>query len=122
MKLLLDEMYVGEIAAHLRARGHDVVSVHAREDLLGSPDAESLGVAVREGRVLVTENVRDFAPLVQAALLGGETTPGVIYGSPRRMPRFRATVGTFVERLDGLLTEHPGRGPPGGVAWLQPAR
>ena len=40
MKLLLDEMYAPAIAEQLRARGHDVASVHdaAYRVLEGEPD------------------------------------------------------------------------------------
>ncbi|HSI97574.1 MAG TPA: DUF5615 family PIN-like protein [Gaiellaceae bacterium] len=41
MKLLLDEMYPSLIARELRARGHDVVSVHERPGS-GTPDDEVL--------------------------------------------------------------------------------
>ena len=64
MKLLLDEMYPATLAEQLRARGHDVVSIHDPDyrRLEGAPDAEVFAAAVAETRVLVTENV----PVVSA--------------------------------------------------------
>ena len=59
MKLLLDEMYPIFISRELRARGHDVVSVHEAPGG-GSPDDEVLDYASSEGRAVVTENVRDY--------------------------------------------------------------
>lgn len=42
MRLCLDELYTPLIAARLRELGHDVVSVHDRPALLGTPDPELL--------------------------------------------------------------------------------
>ena len=56
MKLLLDEMYAATVAEQLRARGHDVVSVHDPEHrrLEGALDEEVFATAVAEERALVT--------------------------------------------------------------------
>lgn len=72
MRLLLDEMYAPVIAAELRARGHDVVSVHEADPVLsGAPDDEVLKAAGPGERALVTENVRDYRPLETAVLADG---------------------------------------------------
>jgi hypothetical protein len=64
LRLLLDEMYAPAVAVELRARGHDVLSVHEADPVLvGASDAEVLFAAVSAERALVTENVRDFRPL-----------------------------------------------------------
>lgn len=70
MKLLLDEMYVPAIAERLRARGHDVASVHdpAYRRLEGEPDEEVWAPALADDRVLVSENVQDFRRLEADAL------------------------------------------------------
>ena len=62
-RFLLDEMFSDEIAAQLRARGHDVTSVVADPLLVALPDDKILAEAGVVGRVLVTANIRDFAPL-----------------------------------------------------------
>lgn len=72
MRLLLDEMYRNLIARELRARGHDVVSVHEAPGS-GTVDEDVLDHARSEERALVTENVRDFRPLADALLAGGES-------------------------------------------------
>src|SRR3989304_195922 len=110
-------MYVGEIAVRLRGHGHDVLSVHDRPELVGAPDAELFRLAIREERAGVTENVQDFAPLVRRAALGGEAIPGVVYSSPRRLPRSSNTVGIFVDALDRLLRSRPGGTPPQPGVW-----
>ena len=120
MRLLLDEMYVGEIAVRLREHGHDVLSVHDRPELVGAPDAELFRLAIREERAVVTENVQDFAPLVRQAALAGEAIPGVVYSSPRRLPRSSSTVGIFVDALDRLLRARPESTLAEQVVWLQP--
>ena len=62
MKLLLDEMYAPAIADQLRARGHDVCSLHdpTYQGLEGEPDHKVWTAAIADDRALVTENVQDF--------------------------------------------------------------
>jgi predicted nuclease of predicted toxin-antitoxin system len=107
LRLLLDEMYAPAIAAELRRRGHDVVSVHEPESgaAAGSSDADVLAAAQADGRVLVTENVRDYRPLEAALVAGGSRHCGLVYTSNRSFPRGDpATVGLLVRALDGLLS------------------
>jgi hypothetical protein len=59
LKLLLDEHYAKEIAARLRNRGHDAVSVTERPDLIGLADEDLLLEASSERRALLTENWAD---------------------------------------------------------------
>ncbi|MGH7912234.1 MAG: DUF5615 family PIN-like protein, partial [Candidatus Dormibacteraceae bacterium] len=49
-------MYAATLAEQLRARGHDVVSVHDPEcrRLEGAPDEEIWAAAIDEGRALVS--------------------------------------------------------------------
>ena len=62
MRLLLDEMYAPAVAAQLRARSHDVASVHDPDYrvLEGEPDEDVWAAAIANDRALVTENVGDF--------------------------------------------------------------
>ncbi len=110
MKLLLDEMYPPAAAEELRARGHDVVSVHDPEyrRLEGAPDEEIFAAALAEERALVTENVPDFRRLEADALARGEAHATLVFTSNRQFPRGeRGTIGRLVEALDELLTEAP---------------
>lgn len=68
----MDEMYSPLIARELRARGHDVVSVH-EEPGSGTADEEVFDYARSERRAVVTENVRDHRPLAEALLAAGES-------------------------------------------------
>ena len=95
MRLLLDEMYPRRLAEQLRAEGHDVVAVVELPDLLGQEDAEVARWARDEGRVVVTENVVDFAPLdldshAGLLLVNGRRWPRTPSGLPRLVTALRA--------------------------------
>ena len=110
MRLLLDEMYSAVVAEQLRARGHDVVSVHDPDHrrLEGLPDEEVFAAALAEERALVTENVPDFRRLEADALARGEAHAVLVFTSNRQFPRGEpATIGRLVEALDALLTGSP---------------
>ncbi len=119
MKLLLDEMYARDIAEGLRARGHDVAAASERADLRSVADAASFEAMQVEGRVIVTNNVRDFMPLVQQALQAGSACHGVVFTSDKSLPRRQANVGTFVALLDAFMTAHAAEaGLPATIGWL----
>ena len=106
MKLLLDEMYSPAVAASLRDRGHDVLSLHDPAFPLpsGAPDAEVLLAAEVAGRTLVTENVRDFRLLEADVLARGAHHAGLIYTTDRQFPRGQpGTVGRLVLALETML-------------------
>ena len=71
MKLLIDEMWPRFVARSLRERGHDVVSVAERPTLPTQPDSVILAAAQAEGRVVVTEDAKDFRPLGLAEMSAG---------------------------------------------------
>jgi predicted nuclease of predicted toxin-antitoxin system len=107
VRLLLDEHYSPRIAEELRNRGHDVVSLGERQDVRGLDDRELWNRASAEKRAVLTENVADFMPLVREAAAGGEPHFGVIFTSPRSLPRGAGTIGIYVERLDRFLRDRP---------------
>ncbi len=116
MKLLLDEMYPPAIAEQLRARGHDVVSVHDPEyrRLESAPDEELFAAAVAGGRALVTENIPDFRRLEADAFAAGTPHAPLVFTSNRRFPRGEpGTAGRLVEALHALVSERST--PPGSV-------
>ena len=106
MRLLLDEMYAPAIAEGLRDRGHDVISVHERPDLVAAPDSAIFAAAEAEERAIVTNNVRDFMPLAHEALQTRAGFHGLILTSDGSLPRSKRMVGTFIRRLDELLNQH----------------
>ncbi|MHB8659876.1 MAG: DUF5615 family PIN-like protein [Solirubrobacteraceae bacterium] len=121
MKLLLDEMYDPAIAEQLRARGHDVASVHdaSYRQLEGEPDEEVWAAALADGRMLVSENVQDFRRLEANALARTQPHAPLIFTTDRQFPRGDpATIGRLVTALDALLAAEPDLVP---ALFLKPA-
>lgn len=100
MKLLLDELYSSEIASRLRDKGHDVVAVAEEDNLIGLSDRDLIEVAVRDGRVVMTNNVADFIPLATAM-----EHYGLLFTSDHSLPRSRDTIGLFVRTLDTFMNQ-----------------
>jgi hypothetical protein len=116
VRLVLDEMFAPVIAKQLRERNHDVVAVADDPQLRAMTDPELLAWAHEHQRRIVTENVRDFRPLVVDDPAG----PGVLFTSSRTLPRDKRGVGRLVAALDAWITratsaEHSVE------AWLEPA-
>jgi hypothetical protein len=104
--LLLDEHHSPEIARRLRARGHDVVAVAERADLVGLSDQELLRRMAQERRAIMTNNVKDFVPLTSRALLEGSDHYGLLLTSDKSMPRRNDAIGRVVDALDAFLQCH----------------
>jgi hypothetical protein len=83
----LDEHVPRAVARALRARRIDALTV-AEAGSLGAPDVVHLVRALREGRVLVTQD-DDFLRLAA----GGERHAGIVYVPPDR------SIGTVVRGL-----------------------
>jgi hypothetical protein len=96
LRFLIDEMFPAATCPRLAALGHD--SVHVRDRGVDArPDREVAAVAAREERVLVTENVKDFATehdLVIICVLESRLPAG---GMSERL----------AELLDAFATSHP---------------
>lgn len=106
MKALLDEQLSGIIARELRSRGLDVEAVCERPDLMHRPDAEIMEAAAREGRAVVTNNIKDFRPLAARRLAEGRGHAGLIL-LPARRSRTRAAAGALATALEEILRESP---------------
>jgi predicted nuclease of predicted toxin-antitoxin system len=107
MRLLLDEIYPAVLAEQLRARGHDVASLHdpGYRELEGQADEDVWASAIANERALVTENVGDFRRVEALALARGEPTTRLILTTDRQFPRGDPqTAGRLVLALDELLT------------------
>lgn len=104
-KLLLDEHYSEVIAAELRAAGHDVVAVVADPQVRAQPDSDVFRYAAESGRRIVTENVKDFRPLLQHAYAAGDPTARLLLVPPNRFPRGSARrTAAVVRALSAWLT------------------
>lgn len=86
VRLLLDEHYCEEIASQLRDAGYDVIAVVADPDLRAQPDEEIFRRASASGRPIVTENVKDFRPLLQQAYANGDPIVPLLLVPPGRFP------------------------------------
>lgn len=107
-------MYSPRIAHELRARGHDVVSVH-EEPGSGTADEDVLDHARAEQRAVVTENVRDYRPLAEALIVAGNNHSGLVYTTDRRWPR--TDPGSLIAGIDAMLASTPGQ-PTDTEIWL----
>lgn len=103
--LLLDEMFAPALAQQLRADGFDVVAVAGHEVLAAASDEEVLRWAAAHGRWVVTENVRDFEPLVRLAAQQGEPPPQMLYTSSRRFPRSRRNPAPLLDAFRRWLAD-----------------
>lgn len=114
MKLLLDEMYAVLIAEELRARGHDVVSVHEAPGR-GTSDEDVFDFARADGRAVVSENISDFRPLAVAVLAADGSHAGVVFTTEKRWPR--TDPGALIRALAELLASTPEQ-PVDAELWL----
>ncbi len=118
MRLLLDEHYANEIAAALRAAGHDAVTVSERE-LMGTDDESLLALASSESRALLSNNAQDFVPLVIRWAGSGQDHCGLLLTSDASLPRGRNAIGRYIEILRALMDDNPGaRALANQVRWL----
>jgi hypothetical protein len=118
-RLLLDEMHAPVIAATLRERGHDVVAAVEQDELRALSDEQLFLWAVEHGRRIVTENVKDFAPLFRRADELGQPVAALLFTSSRTFPRSRRNPAPLIGALDAWLGR--AKTNPGPLEdWLQP--
>jgi hypothetical protein len=117
--LLLDEMFSPVVADKLTARGVDCRAVAADITPRAQDDLEIFRAALREGSVIVTNNVADFESLRRAHEAAGNQLPGLIYTSDAAFPRTKAftrqiSAALYAAAFTGEVRAH------GGVLWLRP--
>jgi predicted nuclease of predicted toxin-antitoxin system len=80
MRLWLDEMIPAEVARRLRDLRHIVQAVQDLENrwAWGLDDQAQLKVAVRQGRAIVTYNLRDFVPIAEQWAVDNKHDMGII--------------------------------------------
>jgi predicted nuclease of predicted toxin-antitoxin system len=97
VRFLIDEMLPPRLAAALAALGHD--AVHVRDVGLGNADdADILGAAIRDSRVMVTENIADFMRLTDGIANAGDPATAVVMVRRGRQPG-----GVLADRLARAL-------------------
>lgn len=117
--LLLDEMFSPLIAADLARRGVDCRAVAADPVLRAQSDLEIFDSAVRDDRVLVTNNVPDFESLRRAREAAGGPVPGLVYTCDLTFPRTKAYLSRLVAALAAAAVDRE-TAACGGVLWLRP--
>jgi predicted nuclease of predicted toxin-antitoxin system len=117
VRLLLDEMFSPVIAAALRDLGHDVIAIAEQPALRAMTDEEVFARAAAQGQWLLTENVKDFQPILQQFLQAGTPIAGLLFTSSCTFPRFRKNPGPFIHAIrTWLATGAPA--PPLAEDWL----
>jgi len=96
--LILDEDVSVVVAAVLRARGFDALTVRDT-GRLGRSDTEQLTAAADAGRILLTHNRADFEQLHRTWLAAGKTHPGILVARRRIPTEIAARVGRILARL-----------------------
>ncbi|GJG86311.1 hypothetical protein tb265_14920 [Gemmatimonadetes bacterium T265] len=117
-RFLFDQHVNGPALHALGAQGVDVVHV-ADVGMARADDAAVLQWARDEGRIVVTRNYRDFAPLVEALAGRGELVPGVLFFATSVR---QCDVGAHVRALSTWIAqaETADANPvQGGFAWLR---
>jgi hypothetical protein len=107
----MDEMFSPAIAAALRDLGHDVIAVAERGELRAMTDEEVFSWATSQDRWLLTENVKDFRPVLLRALQAGTTTTGILYTSSRAFPRSRKNPGPLIQAIHAWMLSGPPEAP-----------
>jgi Domain of unknown function (DUF5615) len=120
LALLLDEMHAPVVAAKLRDHGHDVLAVAEQEELRALTEEQLFRWAGEHDRRIVTENVKDFAPLLRRAEELGRHAAPLLFTSSRTIPRTRRNPGPIIDALDAWLRAAKASEPP-MEDWLRPA-
>jgi predicted nuclease of predicted toxin-antitoxin system len=96
VRWLADECVAAPLVASLRAAGHDVLYVV--EAAAGLSDADVIALALRERRLLLTED-KDFGELV---FRGGRAVPGVVLMriDPENVELKKIRLAAAIERYD----------------------
>ncbi|HEU0168086.1 MAG TPA: DUF5615 family PIN-like protein [Chloroflexota bacterium] len=108
MRLLLDAHLSGRaIGGALRADGHDVIALDEYQELEGLDDDAVLDLAHTEGRVLITNNVKDFPKLLRELMEASRDHSGCLIVVGVQLKQFglilraiRASLVQFPEQAD----------------------
>ena len=118
MKLLLDVHHSRLAAQRLRNEGHDVLAASDDPALAGLDDDELLRAAMGDGRVVVTENARDFDRIIRAWSARGDRHAGIVFTSPRRFHRGSSAYPNNLVAALRTLLDHPPESMVDWIHWL----
>jgi hypothetical protein len=96
----------------VRGHGFDVVTVAGHSVLAAASDVQVASWAAQDDRRVLTENVRDFVPLLATV----EPSLRLLLTSSRRYPRSRKNPGPLLDALRAWLGEEVQRAP---LEWLR---
>lgn len=103
MRVLLDahvsSRHVGQTLAKA---GHDVLALDQDETLSRLIDEEVLALATEQERIVITHNVRDFAPIVRRWAEAGRSHHGVIL-----VTLASTEYGAILRQLTQIFDERP---------------
>lgn len=104
IRVYTDEMISSALAAALRTRGYDALSCHeAGRSNQRITDPDQLAFATSEGRAILTENVRDYAPLDGQWKRQGKVHAGImLYGDD---PPIGELLRRVIAHLDAFTPE-----------------
>jgi hypothetical protein len=101
LRLLLDaNLSPRGVAAPLREAGHDVLALAEDAAFEGLSDPHVLELAAAEGRVLITRNSRDFAPIAREWAEAQRSHAGLILIWTLDHSRFAAIVNGIEHQLE----------------------
>jgi hypothetical protein len=104
-------MFSPAIATALRDLGHDVIAVAERPDLRAMADGGIFAWAAGQQRWLLTENVKDFRPILLQALQADSPIVGLLFTTSRAFPRSRKNPGPLIQALHAWLLAGPPESP-----------
>ena len=107
LRLFMEEMFSPAVAAELRALGHDVIAVADQPELRSKTDEEVFTWACAQQRWVLTENMKDFRPILLRAMQSGLPGCGVLFTSSRTFRRSRKNPGPLIRTLHAWLTAEP---------------
>jgi predicted nuclease of predicted toxin-antitoxin system len=110
-KLLLDEHIWAGLAGELTQRGYDVVHI-AQTSQRGIDDESLLELAAGENRAVLTNNIRDFAPLVAHWYETGRQHSGIILS-------IQLPPGELLKQMEKLLAALSADDLKNTARWLQ---
>jgi hypothetical protein len=80
-------------------------------------DEEVFALAATQRRWVLTENVKDFQPILQQSFQAGTPATGLLFTSSRAFPRSRKNPGPLIDAIHAWLTNGPPP-PPLTEDWL----
>lgn len=100
-------MFSPAVAIRLRDLGYEVTAVVTTPELRAQPDSLVHAWAIEHGCVVVTENVRDYRPLLHQSQRRSEPYSPLLLISTRRFARSRGSLTRLVQAIDLCLRDEP---------------